>query len=556
MTAAAFSFPDIGIVEPRSAALPEMATAVMVLNEMREVEFANDSARALFDGVEVTGCTLPGLLTICDVKGGIDFLETVGDVPVLTQGRLSLCDGRFVDAILKPLSTGGYVLTFDDVTAYMRDAELAQKDALTGLQNRASLHERLQEMLARAKRTGSAVAVICLDLDRFKAVNDTLGHPVGDALLRKVSERLISAVREGDVVARLGGDEFAILQADTAQPQAAQTLATRLVDLIGRTYVVDGHMLNIGTSVGVALSPSDASEPDELMKRADLALYRAKADGRGTFRFFEASMDARMKERRSLELDLRQALAMKEFTLAYQPQYDLGSNTVVGFEALLRWEHPVRGTVSPAEFIPLTEDIGIITPIGEWVLRTACREAAGWARPVSIAVNLSPVQFRSAKLVETILSALTRSGLDPSRLELEITEGSLLANTEEVLATLNRLRALGIRISMDDFGTGYSSISYLQKFPFDKIKIDRAFVSGLGEDADCTAIVRAVASLGASLGIKTTAEGVETPEQLAAIRAEGCSETQGFLTGRPMTGAAAAALLMDTIGSSPIGDEQ
>lgn len=556
MTAAAFSLPDIGNVEPRSAALPEMATAVMVLNEMREVEFANDSARALFDGVEVTGCTLPGLLTICDVKGGTDFLETVGDIPVLTQGRLTLCDGRFVDAILKPLSTGGYVLTFDDVTAYVRDAELAQKDALTGLQNRASLHERLQEMLARAKRTGAAVAIICLDLDRFKAVNDTLGHPVGDALLRKVSERLVSSVREGDVVARLGGDEFAILQADTAQPQAAQTLAARLVDLISRTYVVDGHMLNIGTSVGVALSPSDASEPDELMKRADLALYRAKADGRGTFRFFEASMDARMKERRSLELDLRQALAMKEFTLAYQPQYDLGSNTVVGFEALLRWEHPVRGTVPPAEFIPLTEDIGIITPIGEWVLRTACREAAGWARPVSIAVNLSPVQFRSAKLVETILSALTRSGLDPSRLELEITEGALLANTEEVLATLNRLRALGIRISMDDFGTGYSSISYLQKFPFDKIKIDRAFVGGLGADADCTAIVRAVAGLGASLGIKTTAEGVETPEQLAAIRAEGCSETQGFLTGRPMTGAAAAALLMDQIGSSPIGDEQ
>lgn len=556
MTAAVFSFPNIGLVEPRSAVLPEMATAVIVLNEMREVEFANDSARALFDGVEVAGCTLPGLLTICDVKGGADFLATVGDVPVLTQGRLTLCDGRFVDAILKPLSTGGYVLTFDDVTAYVRDAELAQKDALTGLQNRASLHERLQEMLARAKRTGSTVAVICLDLDRFKAVNDTLGHPVGDALLRKVSERLVSAVREGDVIARLGGDEFAILQADTIQPQAAQTLAARLVDLIGRTYLVDGHMLNIGTSVGVALSPSDASEADELMKRADLALYRAKADGRGTFRFFEASMDARMKERRSLELDLRQALAMKEFTLAYQPQVDLVSDTIVGFEALLRWVHPIRGSVPPAEFIPLTEEIGIITAIGEWVLRTACREAAGWARPVSIAVNLSPVQFRSPKLVETVLSALTRSGLDPNRLELEITEGALLANTDEVLATLNRLKALGIRISMDDFGTGYSSISYLQKFPFDKIKIDGSFVSGLGENADCTAIVRAVASLGASLGIKTTAEGVETPEQLAAIRAEGCTETQGFLTGRPMTAMAAAALVNDHIVPSSVGSEQ
>lgn len=543
MSAAALPFPVMPKAEPRSEALPEMATAVMILNEACEVEFANESARALFADVELIGCGLAAMLTICDVKGGADFLEAVTERPVLTQGRLALCDGRYVDAILKPLSTGGYVLTFDDVTAYVRDAELAHKDALTGLHNRASFQERLQEMLARAKRTGSEVAVLCLDLDRFKAVNDTLGHPVGDALLRKVAERLQGTVREGDVVARLGGDEFAVLQADSLQPQAAETLAARLIDLLARTYLVDGHMLNIGTSVGVALSPSDAADADELMKRADLALYRAKSDGRGTFRFFEPGMDARMKARRSLELDLRRALALKEFTLAYQPQIDLATNTITGFEALIRWEHPERGTVQPADFIPLSEEIGIITPIGEWVLRTACKEAAGWAKPVSIAVNLSPVQFRSPKLVEIVMSALARSGLEPGRLELEITESALLANTETVLTTLNTLRALGVRISMDDFGTGYSSLSYLRKFPFDKIKIDRSFVSGMADNEDCGAIVRAVAGLGASLGIKTTAEGVETPEQLAAIRAEGCSEVQGFLTGRPMAAAMAAALL-------------
>ena len=552
MSAAALPFPLMPKAEPRSAALPEMATAVMILNEACEVEFANESARALFTDIELIGCGLSAMLTICDVKGGADFLETVTERPALTQGRLALCDGRYVDAILKPLSTGGYVLTFDDVTAYVHDAELAQKDALTGLQNRASFQERLQETLARAKRTGSQVAVLCLDLDRFKAVNDTLGHPVGDALLRKVAERLQSTVREGDVVARLGGDEFAVLQADTAQPQAAETLAARLVDLLARTYLVDGHMLNIGTSVGVALSPSDASDADELMKRADLALYRAKSDGRGAFRFFEPGMDARMKARRTLELDLRQALALKEFSLAYQPQIDLVTNTITGFEALIRWHHPERGEVQPADFIPLSEEIGIITPIGEWVLRTACREAAGWAKPVSIAVNLSPVQFRSPKLVEIVMSALARSGLEPSRLELEITESALLADTETVLATLNTLRALGVRISMDDFGTGYSSLSYLRKFSFDKIKIDRSFVSDMIDDKDCGAIVRAVAGLGASLGIKTTAEGVETPEQLAAIQAEGCSEVQGFLMGRPMTAAMAAARLS----TDPIPSEE
>ena len=420
---------------------------------------------------------------------------------------------------------------------------LASSDHLTGLSDRRVFTERLSAKLADARRDGGGFAVLCIDLDRFKTVNDSLGHPVGDALLRKVAERLRNVAREGDVVARLGGDEFAIIQGGAGQPQAAEALAARLVDLIGRTYVVDGHMLNIGASVGLALAPHDGEDSHALLKNADLALYRAKADGRGVFRFFEPGMDSRMQARRALEVDLRRALALKEFDLAYQPQVRATDGGVVGFEALLRWRHAERGVVPPSDFIPLAEEVGLITPIGEWVLRTACAEAASWPAPISVAVNVSPIQFRGAKLVETVASALARSGLEASRLELEITEGALLDNTHVVLKVLNNLRALGVRISMDDFGTGYSSLSYLQKFPFTKIKIDQSFVRRMDDSPDCSAIVRAVAALGASLGMKTTAEGVETEAQRDRIRAEGCTEIQGYLTGRPMTPAAAADLI-------------
>ncbi|MFC7663388.1 putative bifunctional diguanylate cyclase/phosphodiesterase [Methylorubrum suomiense] len=400
--------------------------------------------------------------------------------------------------------------------------------------------------VAAAEEAGAPLAVLMLDLDRFKAVNDTLGHPVGDALLRKVAERLRNAARRDDVIARLGGDEFAILQVGQVgadQPLAAEALANRLVDLVGRTYVLDGQMLNVGVSVGIALFPDDGRLPDDLLKHADLALYRAKADGRGTYRFFEPAMNAAVQARRSLEIDLRRALALKQFTLVFQPQIRLETGEVSGFEALLRWHHPERGLISPATFIPLAEEIGVIVGIGEWALRTACREAARWAQPASIAVNLSPIQFRGGKLVETVTLVLAQTGLDPARLELEITEGALLDDTDGVLTVLNGLRHLGVRISMDDFGTGYSSLSYLQKFPFDKIKIDQSFVRGMAGSAECGAIVRAIARLGASLGMRTTAEGVETADQLDAIRAEGCTEVQGYLTGRPMPASEAFALL-------------
>ena len=530
-----------------ATALAELASAVLVLDADGRVAFVNDRAAALLAGIAPLGLDLPALFAASRDGGRVEpffgvVARAVGEGRAARE-RIVLTGRRLVDAVLTPLSSGGFVLILDDVTEHVRGAALARQEPLTGLDNRIGLYEHLTATMAEARATGQAAAVLVLDLDRFKAVNDTLGHPVGDALLRKVAQRLRNAARREDMVARLGGDEFALVQFGAEQPRAAEALARRLVDLVGRTYVIDGHMLNVGASVGIALVSADGLTADDVMKHADLALYRAKAEGRGTFRFFEPAMHAQMQARRSLEIDLRRALALKQFALAFQPQIGLETGQVTGFEALLRWNHPERGPVSPAQFIPLAEEIGAIVPIGEWTLRTACREAAGWAQPASIAVNLSPVQFRGGKLVETVTHALAQSGLDPSRLELEITEGALLDNTSDVLTVLNGLRALGVKISMDDFGTGYSSLSYLQKFPFDKIKIDQSFVRGMEGNAECGAIVRAIARLGASLGMRTTAEGVETPAQLDAIRAEGCTEVQGYLTGRPMPAEQAAALL-------------
>ena len=518
-----------------------LPTATLILTSDGIILSANIAARALFEPLEPTGVALRTLFALTGTVGGRELSVTMEEHRAASS-RARLADGRILDCNSQPLPGGGAAIALFDVSHYVHDAELATRDALTGLLNRKAFHNLLGQALAKAKRSDAPVSVLCIDLDRFKSVNDSLGHPIGDALLTKIAERLRNITREGDIVGRLGGDEFVIVQTNVEQPRGAEALAARIVDLIGRTYVVGGHMLNVGASVGVALSPGDGDDADTLLKRADLALYRAKHDGRGMFRFFESDMDTRMQARRSMEIELRRALALKELELAYQPQIELSSNDVVGFEALLRWKSPARGLVSPADFIPLAEEIGLIVPIGDWVLQTACKEAASWSRPVSIAVNLSPVQFRSARLVDSVIAALAFSGLDPARLELEITEGALLEDTGRVLAALQALRALGVRISMDDFGTGYSSLSYLQKFPFDKIKIDQSFVRGIGS-GDCGAIVRAVASLGASLGMKTTAEGVETTEQLARMRAEGCSEVQGYLTGRPMPADAAAALL-------------
>ena len=419
--------------------------------------------------------------------------------------------------------------------AEARIAHMAHHDALTGLPNRMLLRKRLHEALARAGR-GEVFAVLCLDLDYFKAVNDTLGHTIGDALLRMVTQRLLADVRETDTVARLGGDEFAIVQSSLDQPRDATALARRIIDVLGQPYEIDGHQIVIGASLGIAIAPSDGAHPDELLKNADLALYRAKADGRAAWRFFEPEMDARMQERRLLELDLRRALAAGEFALHYQPLVNPRTCRVVGFEALIRWQHPARGLVSPAEFVPLAEEIGLIGAIGEWVLQEACAEAAGWPGEIKVAVNLSAAQLRAGRaLADTVSAALRTSGLPASRLELEVTETAMLQDTDEVLATLHRIRAMGVAIALDDFGTGYSSLTYLRRFPFERVKIDKSFVQELTrERSEGGAIVHAVADLCASLGIATTAEGVETQEQLQRLVAEGLTEVQGYFFSRPV----------------------
>ena len=410
---------------------------------------------------------------------------------------------------------------------------MAHHDALTGLPNRVLFREHMEHELTRARR-GESLAVLCLDLDHFKHVNDTLGHPIGDCLLQAVADRLRECARETDVVSRLGGDEFAIVAVASEQPRGAIALAERAITALSKPFELEGHHVVIGASVGIAVAPVDGLEADQLMKAADMALYRAKTDGRGVYRFFEPEMDAKMQTRRALELDLRKALVTNEFELYYQPLVNLASNEVCGFEALLRWNHPERGLISPAQFIPLAEEMGIIVPLGEWVLRQACAEAVGWPEEIKVAVNISPAQFKSRSLALAVTSALAASGLAPQRLELEITESVLLQDSETTLATLHNLRDLGVQISMDDFGTGYSSLSYLRSFPFDKIKIDQSFVRDMSEENDSIAIVRAVTGLGKNLGMATTAEGVETDEQLGHLRQEGCTEVQGYLFSRPL----------------------
>jgi diguanylate cyclase (GGDEF)-like protein len=377
------------------------------------------------------------------------------------------------------------------------------------------------------------VAVLCLDLDRFKEVNDTLGHPVGDALLQEVANRLRDMLRERDVVARMGGDEFVIIQVAAEPSKEAASLASRLIDIVSAPYDVNGHKIVIGTSVGIAISPDGKCDVDLLLAQADMALYRSKSDGRATYCFFEEEMNTRVHARRKLEQDLRLALANGEFELHYQPLVNLERNEIAGFEALLRWRHAERGMVSPANFIPIAEETGLILPIGEWVLRQACKDAATWPDHVKVAVNLSPVQFKCRTLADMVFNAVAASGIAASRLELEITETVLLHDGDATLATLRQLHDFGIRIAMDDFGTGYSSLSYLRKFPFHKIKIDRCFIASLQSGDSSIAIVRAISGLGRALGLSITAEGVETQEQLDVVRAEGYTEMQGYFFSAP-----------------------
>jgi len=465
---------------------------------------------------------------------GTNVLERINRIARDNNGRsdcqIQLGDGRAFWVETIPMDDGWLVSAYDMTE---RSAK-ARTDTLTKFGNRLMLHEHLTALLAHQDRDAETEAVLVVDLDRFKAINESLGRNMGDELLGLVSERIRSALANGDIVARLEGDKFGIIQTGRPQPQSAAALAGNLIDVIGRSYLVEGQVIDITACVGVVLFPAGAGRCEQLLNHADLALHRAKSDGGGTYRFFEPAMDERMQYRRNLEIDLRRAMAQREFALVYQPQFNLRLNKVTGFEALLRWQSPTRGAVSPLEFIPVAEATGIITSIGEWVLRNACREAASWPSALMVSVNVSAIQFKSPHLVATVMSALAASGLDPQRLELEITESVMLDAGGTAFAMLQKLRETGVRIALDDFGTGYSSMGYLRSFPFDRIKIDQSFVRGKSDDAVGRAIVGAVASIGQSLGMTTVAEGVETEEQMARIAAHGCTDVQGYLISRPM----------------------
>ncbi|MGE5514075.1 MAG: putative bifunctional diguanylate cyclase/phosphodiesterase [Bacteroidota bacterium] len=449
----------------------------------------------------------------------------------------TLSDGRHISIARRPMKSGGWVTTHEDVTEQRKNeakiAYMAHHDALTGLPNRVLLRQRLEEAIAQVP-DGKGVAVHCLDLDRFKEVNDTLGHAIGDALLKGLAERLKHCVRGSDTVGRVSGDEFVVVQTPVSSQSEAMALAQRIAGTVDDPFVLNGHQIMVGTSIGIAMSTGEATDPETLLRQADLALYRAKSEQRGTYRLFEPEMTSRLQARRDMELALRSALQNGEFEIYYQPILNLAHNEVRGFEALLRWHRPGYGTVSPGEFIPLAEETGLIMAIGEWVLRTACAHAAMWPDNFIVSVNLSPVQFKSRNLIQTVVSALAAAGILAERLELEVTESILVQESEAALTLLRSLRNLGVRIALDDFGTGYSSLSYLQSFPFDKIKIDRSFIQNLASGSESAqAIIAAIVQLGSTLGIATTAEGVETNDQLEIVRAQGCTEIQGYLLSPP-----------------------
>ena len=445
-----------------------------------------------------------------------------------------------VEVFRRPLRTGlrgNEVYSFRDLTERHRNeariAHMAHHDALTDLPNRTLMRERLERAL-QSQRADDQVAVLCLDLDHFKAVNDTLGHPIGDALLRKVARRLLECVRESDTVARIGGDEFVVLQRTSDPTSQSAWLADRIIETLSAPYVVKGHEVNIGTSVGISVPMTPDISADTLIAQADMALYSAKGSGRGTYAFFEQEMNTRAHARRELERDLRSAVTNNELLLGYQPIIDLQTSEVSGVEALLRWQHPKRGVISPESFISIAEETGAIVEIGEWVLREACSEAASWPEHVSIAINLSPIQFKSPRLIVAVAEAIAAAGIAAQRVELEITESVLLQSSDKTLLILRGLRDLGVRISLDDFGTGYSSLSYLQNFVFDKIKIDRCFITDADGIGGGLAVIRAICGLGRSLGISVLVEGVETAAQVEIARREGCAEVQGYYFSPPV----------------------
>ena len=558
-TAHVFS-PGLGWVVTHEDVTEEIASSEIVQRRKRELERQNIRLDAAVNNISQGLCMFDpkGRLVICNapyariynlsdemVKPGTPLDEALVHLfdqgmqsehfcsleeyvrwrhQVIARGQLDKTVVEFGNRIIMmqhhPMKDGGFVSTHEDITEQRqqeaRIQHLARHDALTELPNRAQFLDEMADAEALIER-GEMAAVLCIDLDHFKSVNDTLGHAVGDKVLKQASARLWGATRETDLLARLGGDEFSLLLRPIDKPSDAAGIAERIVKAMSSPFNIDGHQIAIGASVGIAIAPQDGETTDVLMKNADLALYRAKSEGRSTYHFFEKEMDAAIQKRRTIENGLRQALALNELRVVFQPLVGLKENRVTCLEALLRWRHNGED-LSPAEFIPIAEETGLIVQIGEWVLREACSAAALWPTDARVAVNLSPVQFKNKRLFETIQNILAEAGLPPTRLELEITESLLLTDNEHTLQTLHRLRAIGVRISMDDFGTGYSSLSYLRAFPFDKIKIDRSFMQDLDKRGDSLAIIKAVIGLGHSLGMSTTAEGVETDEQLRAVR--------------------------------------
>ncbi len=530
-------------------ALNNMSQGLAMFDARQRLVVCNDEYIAIYgwaEGFVQPGMTLQEILEdrVCSGLMSNKSLDGINEIAAAGTGDrkkgafyCQLNDGRCIAVVAQRMLDGGTVTTHEDVTERRRAetqiAYMAHHDALTGLANRILLRERIQAAVSACG--DQPLAVFCLDLDRFKAVNDTLGHPVGDAVLRMAASRLNACVRETDTVARLGGDEFAIVA--SLAPPDARALAARVVEEISQPYHFEGQRLAIGISIGIALAPTDGGDPDALLKNADLALYRAKAQGRSTYRFFEPEKDLGLTERYLLEQDLRRAISAGEFEVHYQPICSIETGRTISVEALVRWRHPVHGLIPPDQFIPLAEETGLINSLGELVLRQACADAIGWPSGTKVAVNLSPIQFQNPDLADHVAAILAETGLEAKRLELEITETVLLQRSHDNIRTLQELSALGISIALDDFGTGYSSLSYLRLFRFDMIKIDRSFVSEMVQLEASAAIVCAVANLGRSLDIITVAEGVETEEQLALLRAAGCTQAQGYLLGRPIPAA-------------------
>jgi diguanylate cyclase (GGDEF)-like protein len=532
------------------AAINNMSQGLVMFDRQGHVVVCNQRYLEIYnlgpDEVK-PGCTLVELLSLHAARGSfpgdpyIDAPKLVARFgsgsDVVSDLLRELPDGRAVSVAIRSIPTGGWVTTHEDISERRKTekkiAHMAHHDALTDLPNRVLLRQWIEESIVHLGRDRT-LAVHYIDLDNFKTVNDTLGHPIGDELLVTVANRLRKSIRQNEMVARVGGDEFAVVQTGVANPAEAAVLARRIRETINAPYNLHGHVAIVDASIGIALAPADGTEPNVLMKNADMALYRSKGDGRGTYRFFEPEMDTRMQARRTLELALRRALPNGEFELHYQPVVDLVRNRVTSCEALIRWHHPEQGMISPADFVPVAEEIGLIVPLGEWVIRKAFFDAAQWPKELKVAVNLSPTQLRDPGIVAVITNALAAAGLSPQRLIVEITEAVLMHNTEATLASLHQLRKLGAEIALDDFGTGYSSLSYLRSFPFDKIKIDRCFIKGLDEGDESATIVRAITGLAANLEMATTAEGVETAGQLEHVRGLGCSEMQGYLFSRAL----------------------